>query len=263
MNDYSPGTNIPIPPQIGVYNDFVAPISTQDIDSTPKKDSVRGFLILVLILTIFLAIAAFIYSNFLSKEVEGLKNNLVSFDSSQPLSTFDKNLDDMRLLSKKLKLINAVYDSKLYVAGMLLPTLESMVESNQSSYVYFSKFNLKRDDKSNLASVSLSGVAFDYLSLYRQINNFKNNNLIKNFKLEGLSVNQNSNVDFDISFNIDISTGSYLNFLNKEINSSVLDNKNSSGPLFKKQNPSVVIPENPTSTASSTQSYSTSTSQGN
>jgi hypothetical protein len=56
---------------------------------------------------------------------------------------------------------------------MLFPILEDVVESSRDSYVYFNKFSVKKESTGPLASVSLSGVAIDYPTLYRQVNNFK------------------------------------------------------------------------------------------
>ncbi len=250
MNDYIKDTNIPTPPRIGVYNDFVAPISSQDVNTTPKKDIVRGLLIFLFVISIIVAISTFLYIRLLSNQVDNLKTQLFNFDNSNTVSLFENNLPEMRSLSQKLKLINSVYDSKSYIASMLFPTIESLVESSNSSYIYFDKFSLKKDTKSNLVSISLSGVAMDYLSLYRQINNFKANNVIKNFKLASLSINQENNVDFDISFDTDITTTSYLSFLDAHMSSSSEIYKNISGPLFKNKNPVNAIPLSPTSSTS-------------
>jgi hypothetical protein len=223
--------------------------------SLQKKDSIRILLMVMLIVTILLAVGAFLYTKVLSSQIENKKAELLGFDKSKDVVYFGNNLADMRSLSQKLKLLNGVYDNKLYVSGMLFPILESIVESNSDSYVYFNKFNLKKDNNAPLAGVSISGVAKDYVSLYRQIDNFKSgpfNKNFSNFKLLSLSLDQSGNVLFDISFNIDISTKNFLNYVESSIDSARKESNiqtSKSGPLFKFQIPANVVPVDPTSTA--------------
>ncbi|MEI6352848.1 MAG: hypothetical protein WCO35_02860 [Candidatus Nomurabacteria bacterium] len=251
LPNFSNDTNIPLP-GTGVHNEFVAPISG-DIPS--DKDSLKIILMVMLVVTIVLAILSFVYTGVLKSQINNKQSQLSSYDNSPNVSTFDKNLDDMRSLSQKLKLLNSVYDNKLYVSSMLFPILESIVESDSSSYVYFNKFNLKKEDKTSLAGVSLSGVAKDYVSLYRQIDSFKTGSLSKNFsnfKLVSLSLDQNGNVLFDISFDIDISTKNFLGYLNNAIGNIDTTNSTSSnpsvkndiksGPLYKAPLPANIIP---------------------
>lgn len=217
----------------GVFNEFVAPISDEAIH--PKKDSIKIILIVVLIITILLAIGSILYTNILKNEVEKQKQILNSFDSSQEVIYFEKSLNDMRGLSQRLKLINSVYDSRLYISGMLFPVLESVVESSRDSYVYFNKFSVKKENSSSLASVSISGLAIDYPTLYRQLNNFKNTKEISNFKLTGFSLDDSGNVLFDVSFLIDISTPSYIKYVKSSIANyeGSGSQKVNGGPLFK------------------------------
>lgn len=217
----------------GVFNEFVAPISDEAI--APKKDSVKMVMIVVLILTILLAVGSVVYTNILKKDVEAESAQLDSFNNSSDVITLEKNIDDMRSLSQRLKLLNSVYDSRLYVSGMLFPILEDVVESSRDSYVYFNKFSVKKESTGPLASVSLSGVAIDYPTLYRQVNNFKEVKEISNFKLSNFSLDDNGNVLFDVNFLIDISTPAYLKFVGKVLGIDIASTsaKTTSGPLFK------------------------------
>lgn len=247
-------TNIPIP-SAGVHNEFASAITSGE---APKKDSIKIIMVIILIVTILLAVAAFLYTDLLSSEINNKKLKLSSFDSSANMVTFGDNLDNMRSLSQKLKLLNSVYDNKMYISSMLFPILENIVESDYGSYVYFNKFNLKKQESLSLASVSLSGIAKDYVSLYRQLDSFKTGPMspsFSNFKLLSLSLDQNGNVLFDISFDIDISTKTFLNYINGTINnitnSSSTNSTTKTGPLFKGQQPANVIPVTPTTTTSS------------
>ena len=252
LPNFTQDTNIPLP-STGVHNEFASAITSPD---TPKKDSIKILLVVMLIVTVLLAIGAFLYTGILNTQINNKRSRLASYDQSGDVMYFGSNLSDMRSLSQKLKLLNGVYDNKLYISGMLFPILESIVESNSDSYVYFNKFNLKKENNLPLATVSLSGVAKDYVSLYRQLDNFKTGPLSKdfsNFKLLSLSLDQSGNVLFDISFNMDISTKTFLNYIGSSLNSLDANSADSkglkSGPLFKSQVPANVVPISPTSTA--------------
>jgi hypothetical protein len=253
LPNFTQDTNIPLPSS-GVHNEFASAITSGD---APKKDTIKILLIVMLVVTILLAVGAFLYTGILSTQINNKRAKLISYDQSNDVIYFEKNLTDIRSLSQKLKLLNGVYDNKLYISGMLFPILESIVESNSDSYVYFNKFNLKKENNAPLAAVSLSGVAKDYVSLYRQIDNFKTGPLSKNFsnfKLLSLSLDQTGNVLFDISFSMDISTKVFLDYVEASLN--ILDGNSTSssrglksGPLYKSQVPANVVPLAPTSTA--------------
>ncbi len=220
----------------GTFNQFVAPIATDEL--SPKKDTVKIFLIVILIIVILVSVFAFFYLDVLTKEVEEKESVLKSYDSNPTLVQFEGHLPDMRILSQRLKLLNSVYDSRIYVSQMMFPILESVVESSRNSYVYFNKFSLKKEINSNISSLSISGMALDYPTLYRQLNNFRSGlytEFIKDFKLTSFSLNEKGTVEFDITFDIDISTTAflkYLNIINPNNFQTQDDNIVNSGPLF-------------------------------
>jgi hypothetical protein len=230
-----------------------------DDGKSTKKDMIRVFLIFALILTILLAIASYFYTSYLNSKVETGKAALVDIDNNPNVAAFEKNLPGMRELSKKLKLLNTVNDSRVYISGMLFPLLESVVESSRNSYVYFSNIDIKKGEQGTILNVSISGIAQDYLALSRQITNFKSgpfSNFFSNFKFLSLTLDSsNGQVKFSISFNVDVSTNSYLSFLKRgnDINSS---QKNSSGMLFRSEAPANIFPE-VSSSSSATSSTNT------
>ncbi|MEN9338627.1 MAG: hypothetical protein RI945_352 [Candidatus Parcubacteria bacterium] len=259
-------SNISNADQAGVFNEFVAPIVDDGRES--NKDSIRTFLVIVLILTILLGIGAFLFTSLLSSQVVEKKKELASYDSSKPITDFETNLQDMRGLSQRLKLLNSVFDNKLYLSGMMFPVLESVVESNRDSYVYFDRFSIKKENTSQLSSVSLSGVALDYPTLYRQVNNFKEGEISKyitNFKLLSFSLDQDGGISFDVSFFIDISTNSFLKYVDKKVDELSISNSSGTkantqnpGPLFKSVAPVKTVPTE--NIASSTAPKNNSTS---
>ncbi len=263
-------TNIPLGttksgcsmPGSGVFNDFATP-EVDDGRST-KRDTIKLFLVLALVFTILLALASYFYTNYLSAQVEAEKASLSNLDNNPSIITFEKNLTGMRALSQKLKLLNSVNDSRVYIAGMLLPILESVVESTRTSYVYFDRISIKQDSSNSVMFVSLSGVAQDYLALSRQVSNFKSGPLssyFTNFKFLSLSLDPTGQVMFDLSFNTNISTGSYFNFL-KNTNGGISTPKNTSGTLFQNDAPAKVFSATSTSANSNVTSTTSATSTG-
>lgn len=242
-------TNIPLGstktgfsmPGSGVFNDFATP-EVDDGRST-KRDTVKLFLVLALVFTILLAVSAYFYTSYLSTQVEAEKSSLANLDNNPNIITFEKNLSSMRALSQKLKLLNSVNDSRVYVSGMLLPLLESVVESSKTSYVYFDRISMKQDTLNSTMFLSLSGVAQDYLALSRQISNFKSGPLssyFTNFKFLSLSLDPSGQVMFNISFNMNVSASQYINFL-KNTNGGISTPKNTSGTLFQSEAPANVF----------------------
>lgn len=200
-----------------------------------------------LLFVILIAVAMFLYSKVLASQVESSQTKLLEYDTDQSVAQFEQNLPDMRDLSGRLKLLNIIFDSKLYISQMFFPILEASVESDQNSYVFFNKFSLKKDSQSNFATINIGGVALDYPTLYRQLNDFRSGiysaSYIKNFKLVGFSLNENGNIDFNVSFDTDISTPSFLRFINDLSNINSLNNAKDFGPLYHQEN--TVAPEIP------------------
>lgn len=242
----------------GVYNQFISPLATEEVK--PKRDTVKFFMVSVLFLTILVALGEFTYARILKNEIDTKKEQLLSLDKDQSVEQFEAQLPEMTSLSQKLKLINSMFEKKVYVSGMLFPIIESIVESTRDSYVYFDKFAFKKEPSNNLGSVNISGVALDYPTLYRQVSNFKNSSYspyISNFKLINFTSDDRGNVTFDISFYIDISTTALMKYLGISVSSSTAatttDVDHTEGPLFR------VASQATTSIATSSLPQSTST----
>jgi len=232
----NPGTISEIQPysDLVVSNDFVTPLSV----STKKNETVRNLAILVLVVSLMLASLAFAYTLLLSSQVAKLKDNLLSYDTEPGILFLSDNLLDIKNLSQRLKLLKEIRERHIYVSQMLFPILESLAESEKKSYVYFNRFAVQ-NEKGNTPLVSLSGVSLDYATLIRQLRNFKSQNyqdFIKNFKLNNLSLDQNGNVLFDVSFVANISGEKWELYRNiTAANSLETDSKIGiqPGPLFK------------------------------
>lgn len=217
----------------GVFNQFITPSTEETEERKSKTDIIKRFLIILLASVIFLSVAAFVYTKLLNKQVEAKKAQLLYYDTTQDIALLEENLPEMRNLSQRLKLVNSIYDNKVYVASMLFPVIESLVESSHSSYVYYNGFNFRKLSGDNMTTVSLSGVAIDYQTLYRQIQNFKNSEYIKNLKMGSMSADREGNVVFDVTFNISISPTDFINYINKSLTAYNTEDDNKSGPLFK------------------------------
>lgn len=239
----------------GVFNQFITPSYPEEDSSGVKKDYIKNFLIGFLVFTILLGIGAFAYAKVLDGQVEAKKAQLAHYDTSPEVVLLETNLPEMQNLSQRLKLVNTIYESKVYINSMLFPIIESLVESSYDSYVYFSSFNFKKTPDSKLANVSLSGVAIDYQTLYRQINNFKNNPHIQNLKMGSMSLDEGGFVVFDITFNVAISPTDFIKYINQSL-AGYNEGSNKTGRLFE------VAPQVPaTTTATTTASTSPSTTE--
>lgn len=253
-----PNTNTD-PNNVGVYNQFVSPIATEE--DAPKKDFIKIFLLIVLFIVLFIAIGSFVYANILKNQVAEKKLALENYDKMESVVSFKTNLISMRELSGRLKLLNSVFDNKLYVSSVLFPIIESLTESTRDSYVYFDKFNLKKGDKDKIVSVSLSGVAIDYHTLYRQMKNFRENpysKYISNIKLNNMSLeDKTGNVLFDLGFDIDISSQTLLEYLDKSTGKKTQNISNASSTFIKTASSTA----SSTNVSTSTQRNSSSTLQ--
>ena len=219
-----------------ISNSFVTP----NMPTAEPHDPVRTFFILLLIISAMLVSLCFGYSVILRNQISSLKNIFSQYDSNKDLLFFNSNLSEILSLSQRLKISDSIYNQHIYVSQMLFPILESLVESGSASYVYFNKFSIRHTPTAT--NVSLSGVAMNYESLIRQINNFKDKAyeaFIKNFKLNSLSLDQSGNVLFDVSLDVNISGQQYDDYLNGKINITDFSFKNNvqSGPLFKQNAP--------------------------
>lgn len=249
----------------GVFNQFVAPITSDNLRN--KKDIVRVVLLIILLVSLLSAGVAFFYAKTLTQEITNKKQDLQAYASTTNVLGFEENLPKMRNTSQRLKLLNDVYNSRQYISGMFFPVLSSLVESTRISYVYFSRVSLKRDTNNNLTSVSLSGVALDYPTLYRQVNNFKFGpyaDYIYNFKLQNFTLNQDMHVEFSLDFDIGINTPNYLKFLNLESNPNSSSTVNS-GPLLGSSTSQVNsgVSQASTSTETGSVDFETSTTTNN
>ncbi len=225
----------------GIHNEFAVP-EVDDGRST-ERDTIKLFLVLALIFTILLATGSYFYTGYLNSKVEAQKLALSNLDSNPDILTFEKSLPGMRELSKKLKLLNSVNDSRVYISGMFFPILESVVESSRNSYVYFNNISIQRSGDNSVIKVAISGTAQDYPTLSRQITNFKSGPLsshFSNFKFLSFKSDVGGTVTFSVTFDMDVSTNSYLTFL-KTVNDNNSSQKNASGVLFKNSGPANIF----------------------
>jgi len=255
-----------------VVNQFVTPVTS--LKGRSKADSIRIILLVILLISIFFAVGMYYYTTILSSRISSIKKDLSEYENSTQVEQFEKNLPEMRTLSKKLKVFSSVFNEKIYPSSILFPIIESSVESSKTSYVYFNKFSLKKDasnSSKSLTNISLSGYALNYQTLYRQVNNFKNGpfkDYISNFKLNNFSEDKDgAGIIFDISFDVDINTISLLKFTGRDTS---LENEKGEGAIgtfydinFMPQNTNTGTTSTTTNMATSTNTSSSTESQNN
>jgi len=185
-----------------------------------------------------LASLSFGYTKLLLSQVGKLKEMFSIYDTEQVVVSFNKDISEIQNLSSRLKLLDNICDRYIYVSQILFPVLESLIESNTKSYVYFNRFSIS-NEKEKSSEVFLSGVALDYATLIRQLRNFKSDtykDIISDFKLNSISVDLSGSIIFNVSFSANISGDkrkTYQNISSFESSDTNLKFNTNPGPLFK------------------------------
>ena len=164
----------------------------------PLGEKGRGLGILVLIAALFLVISgvvyggAYFYRQNLEESLDGLTRELAQVEEDldteiiQEIARVDKGLRTARSL-----LSMHVYSSKLF----------SLLEEHTLADVYYTKFEYKLEK-----GVSLGGRAGDFVSLHRQLEEFRKLPLVTSLKLENVDlVEDEGSTDVDFLINLTLS----------------------------------------------------------
>ena len=221
-------------------NNFITADDYTDEEIVKRKDPFRSFILVIFFIVLIYTISSFIFLKILNKQLTDKKNKFNQLQKSREVDTFEKNLESMRDFSKKLKLVNSVYENRYFVGSMLLPLIENSTESSNNSYVYFNSFSFKKDIQ-NISKVSLTGTALDLQTLQRQIDRFSSTSINKfakyflNFKVDNIVLNEKENATFNFSFDVDVSTKSFIKYIQENIDLSFSTSSSiKNGVLFKK-----------------------------
>lgn len=145
---------------------------------------------------------------------ESVKTNITEFKKSLALAKnqFEPSLiTKLQILDKRLNAATTILDQHVAVS----PIFELLQDSTLPT-VRFSDFTYDIDSTTNLVNVEMKGEAKGYNFIALQADLFNENKFIKNPIFSDLVLDQNGNVDFNLTFSVDKSLVSYESFLDRE-----------------------------------------------
>lgn len=188
------------------------------IEDTAKSSTSSGFFVIITILifvTVVLAYGGlFLYSNILTKNITTKKEQL-----DRANERFEINrINELKLLDKRLKAGEKVLDKHISIS----PIFEILQRITMKT-VRYTKFSYEVTDKGEI-NVKMNGQALGYRYIALQADLFsKEKNLIDPV-FSNLSLDDKSNVNFDLTFAVDPSLVDYEEKLQRESPSTVENN---------------------------------------
>lgn len=188
------------------------------IEDTTKSSTSSGFFVIITILifvTVVLAYGGlFLYSNILTKNITTKKEQL-----DRANERFEINrINELKLLDKRLKAGEKVLDKHISIS----PIFEILQRITMKT-VRYTKFSYEVTDKGEI-NVKMNGQALGYRYIALQADLFsKEKNLIDPV-FSNLSLDDKSNVNFDLTFAVDPSLVDYAEKLQRESPSTVENN---------------------------------------
>lgn len=188
------------------------------IEDTTKSSTSSSFFVIITILifvTVVLAYGGlFLYSNILTKNITAKKEQL-----DRANERFEINrINELKLLDKRLKAGEKVLDKHISIS----PIFEILQRITMKT-VRYTKFSYEVTDKGEI-NVKMNGQALGYRYIALQADLFsKEKNLIDPV-FSNLSLDDKSNVNFDLTFAVDPSLVDYEEKLQRESPSTVENN---------------------------------------
>ncbi len=188
------------------------------IEDTTKSSTSSSFFVIITVLifvTVVLAYGGlFLYSNILTKNITAKKEQL-----DRANERFEINrINELKLLDKRLKAGGKVLDKHISIS----PIFEILQKITMKT-VRYTKFAYEVTDKGEI-NVKMNGQALGYRYIALQADLFsKEKNLIEPV-FSNLSLDDKSNVNFDLTFAVDPSLVDYEQKLQRETPSSVESN---------------------------------------
>lgn len=143
-------------------------------------------------------VVLFIYSYYLTSQVEVKKAKLATYEKN--LSGFP--LEDMRKLSNRLKIINRLIKEHPSVNAAF-----RVIEDSVEFPVTYTRFDLKAKENAKAYDLALGAIAPDYRSVVQQLDTFKRkpySSYISNVSLEGLHPDDTGRVIFTLKMGVAI-----------------------------------------------------------
>jgi len=178
----------------------------------PKKVKSGGGIVNLFSFIIFIASLLSVGGAYLYRE--SVKTNIEEYKKSLAIAKnqFEPSLiTELQILDKRLNAATAILDQHVAVS----PIFELLQDSTLPT-VRYSDFTYDIDSKTNLVNVEMKGEAKGYNFIALQADLFNENKFIKNPIFSDLVLDQNGNVDFNLTFSVDKSLVSYESFLDRE-----------------------------------------------
>jgi hypothetical protein len=179
------------------------PITSSNVKSSNSNPSNSLFTILAFFLLILVggaSVGLFLYKNYLIKQKEVLSASLEKVRNS-----FEKDtIDELELYDKRVSASKEILNGHIVLSPMF-----SLLGNLTLPAIQYTKFSEQNNAKG--FTVNMSGVATDYKSIALQADVFNTakGRFFKNVVFSNLAKDKNSNVTFDVEFNVDPALLSY------------------------------------------------------
>ncbi len=178
----------------------------------PKKIKSGGGIVNLFSFIIFIASILSVGGAYFYRE--SVKTDITNFKKSLAIAKnqFEPSLiTKLQILDKRLNAATTILDQHVAVS----PIFELLQDSTLPT-VRYSDFTYDIDTATNLVNVEMKGEAKGYNFIALQADLFNENKFIKNPIFSDLVLDQNGNVDFNLTFSVDKSLVSYESFLDRE-----------------------------------------------
>lgn len=187
-------------------------IPKKTVIEAPKKIRSGGGAVNVISFVVFLASlasagGAYLYRGSVEANIDEYKRSLAIAKNQ-----FEPSLiTELQILDKRLNAANVILDQHVAVS----PIFELLQDSTLPT-VRYSDFTYDIDSTTNLVNVEMKGEAKGYNFIALQADLLNENKFIKNPIFSDLVLDQNGNIDFNLTFSVDKSLVSYESFLDRE-----------------------------------------------
>ncbi len=187
-------------------------IPKKTVIERPKKIKSGGGIFNLLSFIIFIVALLSVGGAYFYRE--SVKTNIDEYKRSLAIAKnqFEPSLiTELQILDKRLNAATTILDQHVAVSPIFVLLQDSTLPT-----VRYSDFTYDIDSKTNLVNVEMKGEAKGYNFIALQADLFNDNKFIKNPIFSDLVLDQNGNVDFNLTFSVDKSLISYESFLDRE-----------------------------------------------
>lgn len=180
------------------------------IEDTTKKSSSSSFFVILAVLIFLTVVLAFgglyLYQNILSKNITAKKEQL---DRANQRFEIDR-INELKLLDKRLKAGSKVLDKHISIS----PIFEILQKITMKT-VRYTKFSYEITDKNEII-IKMNGQALGYRYIALQADLFSAEKNLINPVFSNLTLDDKSNVNFDLTFSVDPALVDYEEKLQRE-----------------------------------------------